>query len=234
MKSSLNILDLGFQDYQKTLELQRVLARLRQERKVLDLLLLVEHNPVYTLGRNGNISNLLLDSKSPIKKGIGFFEVERGGDITYHGPGQLVAYPIFDLSRIKKDVRFYLRNLEEVLIRLLKEYGIDGERIEGKTGVWVKDKKIASIGVKISRWVTWHGLALNVNTDLSYFDDIILCGLKGARAASLSSLLSREIPMEEMKEKLVTSFAEVFGFDKVFPFYFSKEFYRPQKTSDPT
>jgi lipoate-protein ligase B len=223
MKKFLNVLNLGFHDYGKTLELQRELASLRGKGTTLDMLILAEHNPVYTLGRGGKKSNLLLDSESLKKKGIEFFEVERGGDITYHGPGQIVAYPIFDLNGIEKDIHRFLRNLEEVLLLLLEDYGIFGERIRGKTGVWVGKEKIASIGVKISRWITWHGLALNVNPDLSYFNDIVLCGLKNVRSTSMAKELGTVPDIDEVKESMIQCFAEVFGFSATFPFLFAKK-----------
>lgn len=189
--------------------------KLRQKGSIEDLLILVEHNHVYTLGRSGKESNLLLDKELLKKKGIEFWEIERGGDITYHGPGQIVGYPIFDLTNIKKDVHDFLRNIEEVLIRVLKEYGIDGKRIKGKTGVWVRGEKIASIGVKISRWITWHGFALNVNTDLSYFDDIILCGLKDAKPTSMERLLGKELDMEEVEKKIVNYSVVIFDYSNI-------------------
>jgi len=189
--------------------------KLRQKGSIEDLLILVEHNHVYTLGRSGKESNLLLDKELLKKKGIEFWEIERGGDITYHGPGQIVGYPIFDLTNIKKDVYDFLRNIEEVLIRVLKEYGIDGKRIKGKTGVWVRGEKIASIGVKISRWITWHGFALNVNTDLSYFDDIILCGLKDAKPTSMERLLGKELDMEEVEKKIVNYSVVIFDYSNI-------------------
>lgn len=215
MKRTLNILNLGFNEYGKTIGLQKKLMELRQKGSIQDLLILVEHNHVYTLGRSGKESNLLLHKESLEKKGIEFWEIERGGDITYHGPGQIVGYPIFDLNNIKKDVHHFLRNIEEVLIRILREYDIDGERIKGKTGVWVSGEKIASIGVKISRWVTWHGFALNVNTDLSYFDDIILCGLKDTRPTSMERLLGKELDMDEINKKIVNYFAVVFDYSTI-------------------
>ena len=215
MKKTLNILNLGFNEYSKTLGLQRKLMKLRQKGSIEDLLILVEHNHVYTLGRSGKESNLLLDKESLRKKGIEFWEIERGGDITYHGPGQIVGYPIFDLTNIKKDVHHFLRNIEEVLIRVLKEYGIDGKRIKGKTGVWVRGEKIASIGVKISRWITWHGFAMNVNTDLSYFDDIILCGLKDAKPTSMERLLGKELDMEEVEKKIVNYSVVIFDYSNI-------------------
>lgn len=223
MKRTLSILDLGFSPYGETLELQRKLVKSREKGEIQDLLILVEHNHVYTLGRGGKESNLLLNKESLKKKGIEFFEIERGGDITYHGPGQLVGYPIFDLSRIKKDVHLFLRNIEEVMIQVLEGYDISGERIKGKTGVWVRGEKIASIGIKVSRWITWHGFALNVNTDLSYFDDIILCGLKEARPVSMAGLTDKELDMKRVKEKITDSFVEVFDFSSIIPLKMSRE-----------
>jgi len=180
-------------------------------------LLYVEHPPVYTLGKSGNIQHVLLDEAERAKRNIRFYKINRGGDITFHGPGQLVVYPILDLEKFYRDIGKYLRNLEEVIIRTLSDYGITGDRSPGETGVWIdpenkaKARKICAIGVRCSRWITMHGLAFNVNTELDYFTGIIPCGIQDKQVTSLQKELSREIPMQEVKEKVKRYFEEVFG-----------------------
>lgn len=179
-------------------------------------LLFVQHPHVYTLGKSGSITNVLLSEENLVKKGIDFFRINRGGDITYHGPGQIVGYPIFDLEKFYTDIGKYLRNIEEVVILTLAEYGIEGERSTGETGVWIEpdkpgqQRKICAIGVRTSRWVTMHGFALNVNTDLDYFNFIIPCGIQNKQVTSLQKELGRQVDMEEVKEKLKTNFEKVF------------------------
>ena len=180
-------------------------------------LLLVEHPHVYTLGKSGHMENVLIEEQTMEEKGIQFFRINRGGDITYHGPGQLVGYPILDLEKFYTDIGRYLRNLEEVAIRLLADYGIVGDRSAGETGVWIEPdvkgraRKIMAIGVRCSRWITMHGFALNVNTDLSYFGNIVPCGIQDKQVTSIERELGRAVPMEEIKEKWKMRFAEVFG-----------------------
>lgn len=179
-------------------------------------LLFVEHPPVYTLGKSGNIENVLLADEEMKAKSIQFFHTNRGGDITFHGPQQIVGYPILDLEKFYTDIGKYLRNLEEVIILTLAEYGIKGERSSGETGVWIepgqlgKERKICAIGVRCSRWITMHGFALNVNTDLSYFDFIIPCGIVNKQVTSLEKELGRKADMEEVKAKLKINFEKVF------------------------
>ena len=179
-------------------------------------LLFCEHNPVYTLGKSGSMQNVLLNEAALAEKGIEFFKINRGGDITFHGPGQVVGYPILDLDFFFTDIHKYMRFLEEVMIRTLAEYGIKGGRIKGVTGVWLdeenplKARKICAFGVKCSRWVTMHGWAFNVNTDLNYFNFIIPCGIKDKAVTSLQKELGREVDMEEVKTHLKKHFAEVF------------------------
>ena len=206
----LRVFPLGEVEYEEALELQRRLAQMRILGEVEDLLLLLEHPPVITLGRGGKTDHLLADPRVLRKRGIHFVEVERGGDITYHGPGQLVGYPILDLSCHGRDTHSYLRKLEEVLIRTLKDFGIGAERQIGRTGVWVGKQKIASIGVHIRRWVTWHGFALNVDTDLSDFNLIVPCGIDGVEMISLSRLNGKRITQEEVMKRIIVHFAEVF------------------------
>jgi len=204
------VLNLGLVEYGWALSLQRALAQARIEGKVGDLLLLLEHPPVITLGRGAKRERLLMEAEGLQVRGVALFEVERGGDVTYHGPGQLVGYPILDLNLHGRDLHRYMRNLEEVLLLTLKDYRIGAERLQGLTGVFVQGKKIASLGVHVRRWVSWHGFALNVNTDLSFFDLIVPCGLQGVEMSSLEACLGRRVPLEEVVEKLIVHFQEVF------------------------
>jgi len=201
---------LGRVGYGEVLALQRRRAWARMRAEVEDCLLLVEHPPVITLGRGAKRRHLLADEDLLQAQGIEVWEIERGGDITFHGPGQLVGYPILDLTRHGKDLHRYLRRLEEVLIRTLHRYGIHGERSAGQTGVWVHGAKIASIGVHVSRWVSRHGLALNVSPDLSAFDLIVPCGLSGIRMTSMAALLKRQVPVQAVAEAVAEQFALVF------------------------
>jgi len=180
-------------------------------------LLFVEHPPVYTLGKSGNENNLLIDENEREEKGVQYFKINRGGDITFHGPGQIVGYPILDLEKFYTDIGKYLRNLEETIILTLAEYGIPAGRSPGETGVWIdadikgKERKICAIGVRTSRWITMHGFALNVNTDLSFFNNIIPCGIQNKQVTSIEQELGRRIDLEEAKEKVKENFATVFG-----------------------
>jgi lipoyl(octanoyl) transferase len=180
-------------------------------------LLLVEHPPVYTLGKSGKIEHVLISEEERKKNQLEFFRINRGGDITFHGPGQIVAYPIFDLEKFTTDIGKYMRNLEEVIILTLAEYGLTGDRSPGETGVWLDpgkrgmERKICAIGIRCSRWITMHGFAFNVNTDLDYFNNIIPCGIQGKQVTSLRKELGRELDLEEVKEKIKTSFEQVFN-----------------------
>jgi lipoyl(octanoyl) transferase len=179
-------------------------------------LLFVEHPPVYTLGKSGNIENVLISEEMRSMKGIEFFRTNRGGDITFHGPGQIVGYPILDLEKFYTDIGKYLRNIEEVIILTLAEYGIKGDRSPGETGVWIdpdikgKERKICAIGVRSSRWITMHGFALNVNTDLNYFNFIVPCGITDKQVTSLEKELGFTLDFEEVKEKVKNNFSKVF------------------------
>jgi lipoyl(octanoyl) transferase len=179
--------------------------------------LFVEHPHVYTLGKSGDISNVLISEEDRKAKGISFFHTNRGGDITYHGPGQIVGYPIIDLEKYYTDIGRYLRNLEEVIIRVMAHYGLKGERSKGETGVWLdpelpgRERKICAMGVRCSRWVTMHGFAFNVNTDLSYFDHIIPCGIKNKQVTSLEKELGYALPLEEVKGVVREEFLRLFG-----------------------
>lgn len=180
-------------------------------------LLFTEHPPVYTLGKSGNISNVLISQDEMKERDIQFFTTNRGGDITFHGPGQVVGYPILDLEKFGTDIGKYMRNLEEVVIRTLAQFGITGDRSSGETGVWIepgipgKERKICAIGVRCSRWITMHGFAFNVNTDLSYFNHIIPCGIVNKQVTSLEKEYGAPVQMETVKEMLKENFEKVFG-----------------------
>ena len=210
MKRLLTV-DLGRTKYADAWEIQRRVFAARLERRIPDVLLLTEHDPVYTLGKSSDANHLLADDVELKARKIDMFSIDRGGDVTFHGPGQLVGYPILDLNGYYPDIHRYLRDLEEVLIRTAADFGISAGRSEGYTGVWVKNDKIAAIGVKVSRWVTMHGFALNVNTDLSYFERIIPCGIFHKGVASLSGLLQRELEMKEVAASVVRNVESVFS-----------------------
>ena len=189
---------------------------LNEKIETKNILILTEHNHVYTIGKSGDISNLLIDKKELIKREIEFFKINRGGDITYHGPGQIMGYPIFDLDNFFTDINLYLRKLEEVIINTLKSYSLKGFTIKGETGVWVEDenglsKKICAFGIRASRWVTMHGLCLNVDPDLSFFDHIIPCGIQNKGITSLKQLKKGDIDINEVKSRLVENFKLVFN-----------------------
>ncbi len=199
-------IDLGLVEYSQALSWQDELLKRRGQGKGEDTLLLLEHPPVFTLGRGGDERHLLNPRQVPVHR------VGRGGDVTFHGPGQLVGYPILDLTRHGRDVHAYLRSLEAVLIAVLAEYGLRAQRKDGLTGVWVGEKKIASIGVGVRRWVTYHGFALNVDPELSYFADIVPCGLTGVRMTSMAQLLKRPIALAEVKAAVAKTFADHFAY----------------------
>ena len=206
------VVDLGRRAYGDVLELQRAAARARIDGSVAqDLLLLVEHDPVITLGRSSKDAHLLADRASLAARGVELFEVERGGDVTFHGPGQLVGYPIVDLKRHKRDLHWYLRQVEEILIRSLATLGIPAERVPKHTGVWTQGRKIASIGVHARDWVTWHGFALNVSTELSYFDLIVPCGITEVQMTSVERELGRTVDMTRVASVVSHATAEVLG-----------------------
>ena len=204
---------LGTIGYQAALDLQAQLVERRKQGLIPDQLLLLEHPPVITLGvRTRSDRSHVLESEAALAaKGVGLFETGRGGDVTYHGPGQLVGYPIVDLKPDRCDVHRYVRDLEEVLIRAVDAFGVRAGRIEGLTGIWVGDQKLAAIGVRISRWVTSHGFALNVNTDLSHFGLIVPCGITDKGVTSLERLLGHALPMDEVAETVARQFAALFS-----------------------
>jgi len=205
--SRIKIIDLGFLDYQNSWNYQKEL-----QKKVLigdcsDSIIFVEHDSVYTFGKNSDKSNLLESKDSKIK----IYETERGGEITYHGPGQIVCYPILNLKNFKQSVTWYMRALEEVIIETLKLFNIKASRKDGLTGVWVKDEKIGAQGVRMTKWVTMHGFALNVNTDLRFFNDIIPCGIKDFGVTSIEKIIGKEQDLSLVKEHILISFAKVFN-----------------------
>ncbi len=209
-------------DYQENLLQQKVKAKQSGVSKN-DYLLFVEHPPVFTLGKNGKEKNLLVNENFLSQKGIEYFHINRGGDITFHGPGQLVGYPILDLDNYKTDLGWYLRSLEEVIILTIKEYGLNGERSKGETGVWLdasvkgKERKICAMGIRCSRWVTMHGFALNVNVDLNYFNLITPCGIPDKKVTSIEKELGTKVEMEEVKQKLLKNFEIVFDAEIIKP-----------------
>ncbi len=209
---ALEVRRLGVVAYADALALQRALVDERRAGRVGDLLLLVEHPHVLTLGvrGDGGRSHILASPETLKARGIGVHETGRGGDITYHGPGQIVGYPIVDLKPDRQDVHRYIRDLEEVLIRTAAGYSVDAGRVAGLTGVWVGDAKLAAIGVRISRWVTSHGFAFNVSTDLDCFDLIVPCGIAGRGVTSLERLLGRAVDAREVEDRIVAHFGEVF------------------------
>lgn len=205
------VIDLGCLAFEECLTLQHRVHRGRIEHLLPDCLLLVEHHHVFTTGRRGNKENLLVSEAVLQQQGIPCLVIERGGDITYHGPGQLVGYPIFALKRRGIGVIDFVKRLEEVMIRVLRDYGIEGNRSETNRGAWVGNGKVGFIGITVRRGISFHGFALNVDPELSFFDLIHPCGLKGVKATSMSAILERAIPFEEIKDKTVYYFEEVFG-----------------------
>ncbi len=222
--------DLGIKPYKEVWDYQesllkelvdikvknRDIAETQSHLALQQYLLFVEHPPVYTLGKNGNEENILISEKELFQKSIEYFHINRGGDITFHGPEQLVGYPILDLDSFKPDLGWYLRSIEDVIIATMAEYGIVGGRSVGETGVWIdadtkgRERKICAIGIKCSRWVTMHGFAFNVNTDLSYFGNIVPCGIQNKQVTSLQKELGRKVDMNEVKEKVKQNFEKIF------------------------
>ncbi len=208
MAVTYNILDLGKSHYNDAWELQKRLQSQRISGQIDDQLLLVEHFPVYTLGKNTPREHLLTKESD----NISIIQTDRGGDITFHGPGQLVGYPILDLNQYKRSISWYMRELEQLIIDVLKEYDINAGRKKGLTGVWVKGKKIAALGVRISKWVTMHGFSLNINPDLKYYQGIIPCGITEYGVTSMADLLGNDVPdMSEIKDTLVKHFIAIFS-----------------------
>src|SRR6267154_4031662 len=212
-----SIVDLGLIAYAEAWELQERVVAARKAGAIEDVLLFCEHPHVITLGRSGNRANLLASESVLRQKGVEFFATSRGGDITYHGPGQLVGYPILNLAAIRRDVVWYVRTLEDAMIRATAEFGVTSERLAGKTGIWVRtgntEEKLAAIGVHISRWVTSHGFAYNVSTDLRNFDLIVPCGIAGCKATSLEKLLGRSVEKEEVAPRIAKHLGEVLALE---------------------
>ena len=201
-----NTMNLGKKSYGEVWNLQKKMQIKRMAGEIDDLLILVEHNPVYTLGKNADVNHLLQSRDRTIE----VFNVERGGDITFHGPGQLVGYPIIDLANYKKSVSWYMHSLEQLTIEVLSEFEISAKRVKGLTGVWVGDKKIAAQGVRLTRWVTMHGFSINVNTDLSYYNGIIPCGIFDRGVTSMEELLGSTQKMEKIRTLVVNKFNQIF------------------------
>tara|TARA_B100000768_G_scaffold177635_1_gene192113 strand:+ start:534 stop:1238 length:705 start_codon:yes stop_codon:yes gene_type:complete len=230
MNRTILLKDLSVKDYKDTWDYQTDLLQEVVDMKIdnrrnnnknitKNHFLFVEHPHVYTLGKSGDLGNLLLDEKQLKEKGATFYKINRGGDITYHGPGQIVGYPILDLENFFTDIHKYLRLLEETIILTIAEYGLKGERSNGETGVWLDvgtpfARKICAMGIRSSRWVTMHGFALNVNTNLGYFDNIIPCGIRGKAVASMESELGKKIDLVEIKEKILKHFKVLFDVDE--------------------
>ncbi len=204
-----NIIDAGNLSYRDVFELQKELASKRITGDIKDSIVLAEHPPVFTIGRKGSLRNMLVDEEAMRDKGLELIRVDRGGDITFHGPGQITLYPIMDLKALKKDLNLYIRTLENAVMDFLSSYGIIPICIPGATGVWMdKYTKIASIGITVKKWVTYHGLSVNINTPLSYFDMIKPCGLEYCKMVSLASVLGRLIDMDNAKERLIDAFTK--------------------------
>ena len=206
--SRLKVMDLGMSSYETVWSLQKELQARRISGKIGDHLLLVEHEPVYTLGKISHKSHLLRSNDY----GISVIQTDRGGDITFHGPGQLVGYPILDLHRYHRSVSWYMRSLEKIIIDVLSDFKINADRKKGLTGVWIQDEKVAALGVRISRWVTMHGFALNVDPDLSFYEGIIPCGIRDFGVTSMETLLGHDIDMSAVKIALVNNFRTIFNF----------------------
>jgi lipoyl(octanoyl) transferase len=231
MNRNILLKDLSVKDYKETWDLQTELlqeivnikinnrkSNLQEATK--NHFLFVEHPHVYTLGKSGDLNNLLLNEKQLIDKGATFYKINRGGDITYHGPGQIVGYPILDLENFFTDIHKYLRLLEETIILTIAEYGLKGERSDGETGVWLDvntpfARKICALGIRSSRWVTMHGFALNANVNLGYFDNIIPCGIKGKAVTSMEAELNQKVDIEEVKQKILKHFKTLFKVKKI-------------------
>ena len=231
MNKNVQLQDLFVKDYKDTWDfqtelLQEIVSVKINNRKsnlqeaTKNHFLFVEHPHVYTLGKSGDLNNLLLNERQLIEKGATFYKINRGGDMTYHGPGQIVGYPILDLENFFTDIHKYLRLLEETIILTIAEYGLKGERSEGETGVWLDvntpfARKICALGIRSSRWVTMHGFALNANVDLGYFDNIIPCGIKGKAVTSMEAELNQKVNLKEVKQKILKHFKILFEVEKL-------------------
>lgn len=211
----LSYADLGFIDYKEAWDLQYKIHSSRVRGNVKDHFLLLEHPNTYTLGKTADKSNLIENEEYLKEKNISVYDIDRGGDITYHGPGQIVGYPIINLNDWKQDTHKYLRALEEIIIRVCLEFGLIGKRDPEYTGVWIEDRKIAAIGIKVSRWVTMHGFAFNINTDLSLFNGIIPCGISDKAVTSLSKEINKTVEIDFIKSLILKHFIEVFEYNSI-------------------
>lgn len=216
MKSKLDVIELGMMDYQDAYQIQLELLNKRANAEINDTLILVEHPPVFTIGRGGSKSNILIPREKLKEKGIKVHEIDRGGDITYHGPGQIVGYPILNLKDHKQDLHWLMRSYEEVFIKLLNtEFDISADRISGLTGVWVDNKKITAIGIGVKHWITFHGFAFNVCPALDHFNYIIPCGITDKGVTSLEKLKTDNISFEKIKNLVIKYFCEVFNLELI-------------------
>ena len=202
----IDILDLGLSPFKEVWDLQKELVKKRQNGQIKDTLILAEHEPVYTLGKNANENHILQNSPRDVKT----YQIERGGDVTFHGPGQLVGYPIMDLHNYNKSISCYMRSLEQLIIDTLAEFRVTAERKDGLTGVWVGDEKIAALGVRVTRWITMHGFALNVSPDLTYYSGIIPCGIFEYGVTSMAKQLTDEVAVDSVKQVLIEKFMNQF------------------------
>lgn len=220
MIRKLRYYNLDLLDYKKAWDLQKQIHSKRLNNEIEDTLILLEHPNTYTLGKTAHIENLIGGKEFLEKNSVSVFNIDRGGDITYHGPGQLVGYPIINLKDWYEDSHKYLRALEEVIIKVCGDYNLNAHRNSKYTGVWIEDRKIAAIGIKISRWVTMHGFAFNVNTDLSLFNGIVPCGISDKSVTSLEKELNKTVPLKAVKEKVIKYFKEIFHYDLIQTDYF--------------
>ncbi len=210
MAADLRVLDLGLRNYKEVWDFQRILHKKRVENEVPDTLILVEHNPVVTIGRSGKDENIKVSLQFLKEKGIDLHHVERGGDVTFHGPGQLVGYPIFNIKKGLAGIKSFIEKIEDTIIATLKAFEISAGKREKMIGVWVGERKICSIGIAVKNWVSFHGFALNVNNDLGYFDLINPCGFKDIRMISMKEILKCEVKMEDVKKIVIGNFVELF------------------------
>jgi lipoyl(octanoyl) transferase len=207
-------INLGKTEFTQAWNLQKIIHKYKSQNDYTDFLLFTEHEKIYTLGKSGTKNHLLMNEEEMKQKGVSFIEIDRGGDITFHGPGQLVCYPVFDLKHFYSDTHKFLRDLEETVILSLKEFGILSGRDEGNTGVWADNEKICAIGIKVSKWVTMHGLALNVNNELDYFNRIIPCGIFDKGVTSMKKITGTDYDMNNIIDKIEQSFCQIFNLVK--------------------
>lgn len=213
--NELKILDLGTRGYKESWDLQKELHSKRVAEEIQDTLILVQHNPVVTIGKSGKAENIKVPVKYLEEKGIELYHIERGGDVTFHGPGQLVGYPIFNIKKGLAGIRPFIEKIEDAIIATLIDFGIPADKREKMIGVWVGEKKICSIGIAVKRWVSFHGFALNVSTDLRYFDLINPCGFKEIKMTSMQEILKCKIEMDIVKKSIIHNFVKIFGFNTV-------------------